>query len=150
MVVGTGMEYFSYNINPTYARERFHEAHDLIVKAWTHDGPFAWEGKHYRFDTSICGQSPTRSRIRPSGFQAPAARRPWSGVAALYLHGAADPGALRAAAAERQYFRECCERAGYRRAMSRSAGALASTWRKLTSRRGVSTSHTSGITPVIS
>jgi Luciferase-like monooxygenase len=46
MVVGTGMEYFSYNINPTYARERFHEAHDLIVKAWTHDGPFAWEGKH--------------------------------------------------------------------------------------------------------
>ena len=37
MVVGTGMEYFSYNINPTYARERFHEAHDLIVKAWTTD-----------------------------------------------------------------------------------------------------------------
>ena len=35
MVVGTGMEYFSYKINPTYARERFHEAHDLIVKAWT-------------------------------------------------------------------------------------------------------------------
>src|SRR4029077_8518195 len=30
MVVGTGMEYFSYKINPTYARERFHEAHDLI------------------------------------------------------------------------------------------------------------------------
>src|SRR4029434_6248047 len=27
-------------------RERFHEAHDLIVKAWTTDGPFAWEGKH--------------------------------------------------------------------------------------------------------
>ena len=35
MVVGTGKEYFSYNINPTYARERFHEAHDLILKAWT-------------------------------------------------------------------------------------------------------------------
>jgi len=35
MVVGTGMEYFSYNINPTYARERFHEAHNLIVKAWS-------------------------------------------------------------------------------------------------------------------
>jgi alkanesulfonate monooxygenase SsuD/methylene tetrahydromethanopterin reductase-like flavin-dependent oxidoreductase (luciferase family) len=49
MVVGTGMEYFSYNVNPTYARERFHEAHDLILKAWTTDGPFAWEGKHYRF-----------------------------------------------------------------------------------------------------
>ena len=32
MVVGTGMEYFSYNSNPTYARERFHEAHNLIIK----------------------------------------------------------------------------------------------------------------------
>ena len=32
MVVGTGMEYFSYRINPTHARERFHEAHDLIMK----------------------------------------------------------------------------------------------------------------------
>ncbi|HEX9272314.1 MAG TPA: LLM class flavin-dependent oxidoreductase, partial [Candidatus Binatia bacterium] len=40
MVVGTGMEYFSYKINPTYARERFHEAHDLIIKSWTTDGPF--------------------------------------------------------------------------------------------------------------
>ena len=49
MVVGTGMEFFSYNVNPTYARERFHEAHELIVKAWTTDGPFAWEGKHFRF-----------------------------------------------------------------------------------------------------
>jgi hypothetical protein len=35
MVVGTGMEYFSYKINPTHARERFHEAHDLIIKSWT-------------------------------------------------------------------------------------------------------------------
>jgi alkanesulfonate monooxygenase SsuD/methylene tetrahydromethanopterin reductase-like flavin-dependent oxidoreductase (luciferase family) len=49
MVVGTGMEYFSYNVNPTFARERFHEAHELIVKAWTAEGPFAWEGTHYRF-----------------------------------------------------------------------------------------------------
>jgi alkanesulfonate monooxygenase SsuD/methylene tetrahydromethanopterin reductase-like flavin-dependent oxidoreductase (luciferase family) len=48
-VVGTGNEFFSYNVNPTYARERFHEAHDLVVKAWTEPGPFAWEGTHYRF-----------------------------------------------------------------------------------------------------
>jgi alkanesulfonate monooxygenase SsuD/methylene tetrahydromethanopterin reductase-like flavin-dependent oxidoreductase (luciferase family) len=28
--------------------ERFWEAHDLIVKAWTtHDGPFNWEGKYF-------------------------------------------------------------------------------------------------------
>src|SRR5713101_1123655 len=44
-----GNEFFSYNVNPTYARERFHEAHDLILKAWTQPGPFTWEGTHYRF-----------------------------------------------------------------------------------------------------
>ncbi len=46
-VVGTGMEYFSAPVNPAYARERFWEAHDLIIKAWTQPGPFAWEGEHY-------------------------------------------------------------------------------------------------------
>ena len=48
-VVGTGNEFFSYNVNPTYARERFREAHELILKAWTQPGPFAWEGEHYQF-----------------------------------------------------------------------------------------------------
>jgi len=48
-VIGHGPEYYSYGVNPTYARERFREAHELILKAWTDDGPFAWEGKHYNF-----------------------------------------------------------------------------------------------------
>ncbi len=46
-VVGTGMEYYSQPVSPAYARERFWEAHDLIIKAWTEDGPFAWEGEQY-------------------------------------------------------------------------------------------------------
>jgi alkanesulfonate monooxygenase SsuD/methylene tetrahydromethanopterin reductase-like flavin-dependent oxidoreductase (luciferase family) len=49
MVVGGGPEYFAYNVNPTYARERFREALDLIVKAWTEPGPFLWKSKHYFF-----------------------------------------------------------------------------------------------------
>jgi alkanesulfonate monooxygenase SsuD/methylene tetrahydromethanopterin reductase-like flavin-dependent oxidoreductase (luciferase family) len=32
-----------------YNRERFEEAHDLLIKTWTTDGPFRWEGKHYQF-----------------------------------------------------------------------------------------------------
>ena len=36
-------------VNPTYARERFREAHDLIMRAWTEPGPFHFEGKHYYF-----------------------------------------------------------------------------------------------------
>ncbi len=46
-VLGTGMEYHSYGINPVTARERFWEAHDVIVKSWTEPGPFEWQGKHF-------------------------------------------------------------------------------------------------------
>jgi len=49
MVIGGGPEYFSYQINPTHAREKFREALDLIVKAWTVPGPFLWNSKHYFF-----------------------------------------------------------------------------------------------------
>ena len=48
-VRGTGMEYFSYNVNPTISRERMDEAHDLIIQAWTRPGPFAFEGEHYNY-----------------------------------------------------------------------------------------------------
>jgi alkanesulfonate monooxygenase SsuD/methylene tetrahydromethanopterin reductase-like flavin-dependent oxidoreductase (luciferase family) len=47
MVIGGGPEYYSYQVNPTYSRERFREALDLIIKAWTHPGPFLWNSKHY-------------------------------------------------------------------------------------------------------
>jgi alkanesulfonate monooxygenase SsuD/methylene tetrahydromethanopterin reductase-like flavin-dependent oxidoreductase (luciferase family) len=49
MVVGGGPEYFSYNRDPTRGRERFREALDLIIKAWTTPGPFVWNSKHYFF-----------------------------------------------------------------------------------------------------
>jgi alkanesulfonate monooxygenase SsuD/methylene tetrahydromethanopterin reductase-like flavin-dependent oxidoreductase (luciferase family) len=48
MVVGGGPEYYSNGLNPAQARERFYEAHDLIVQAWTRPGPFAFNGKHYK------------------------------------------------------------------------------------------------------
>jgi alkanesulfonate monooxygenase SsuD/methylene tetrahydromethanopterin reductase-like flavin-dependent oxidoreductase (luciferase family)/pimeloyl-ACP methyl ester carboxylesterase len=48
LVVGGGPEYFSFSINPAHARERFAEAHELIVRAWTEPGPFEFVGKHYR------------------------------------------------------------------------------------------------------
>ena len=48
-VRGTGMEYFSYGVNPAHSRDRFYEAHDLIIRAWTERGPFPFVGKHYRY-----------------------------------------------------------------------------------------------------
>ena len=47
-VRGGGQEQLAAGVNPAYNRERFVEAHDLIVKAWTETGPFRWEGKHYQ------------------------------------------------------------------------------------------------------
>ncbi len=48
-VRGIGAEYHSLNLDPTRSRSRFFEAHDLIVKAWTEPGPFAWDGEHYQY-----------------------------------------------------------------------------------------------------
>jgi alkanesulfonate monooxygenase SsuD/methylene tetrahydromethanopterin reductase-like flavin-dependent oxidoreductase (luciferase family) len=49
MVVGIGVEAYTYEVNPTFFRERYREAHDLIIRAWTEEGPFHFEGKHYDF-----------------------------------------------------------------------------------------------------
>jgi alkanesulfonate monooxygenase SsuD/methylene tetrahydromethanopterin reductase-like flavin-dependent oxidoreductase (luciferase family) len=48
-VRGIGAEYHSTGVNPAFSHERFHEAHDLIVKAWTATGPFEFEGSHFRY-----------------------------------------------------------------------------------------------------
>ena len=47
-VVGGGPEYYSFSINPAFAREKFAEAHDIIIKAWTEPGPQEYIGKHYK------------------------------------------------------------------------------------------------------
>ncbi len=49
-VRGIGAEYHAMGINPVVSQERYAEAHDLIVRAWTEPGPFAYEGKHYHFN----------------------------------------------------------------------------------------------------
>lgn len=46
-VRGIGAEYHVFGVNPANSHDRFHEAHDLVVRAWTENGPFAYEGKHY-------------------------------------------------------------------------------------------------------
>jgi alkanesulfonate monooxygenase SsuD/methylene tetrahydromethanopterin reductase-like flavin-dependent oxidoreductase (luciferase family) len=44
--VGTPMDTcYAYGQNPSQLRQRYHEAHDLILKAWTEPEPFAWNGR---------------------------------------------------------------------------------------------------------
>ena len=49
IVRGAGTEQLANNVNPAYNRERFEEAHDLLIKIFTVPGPFRWEGNHYQF-----------------------------------------------------------------------------------------------------
>ena len=48
-VRGGAVETLQAGIDPTQNRERFEEAHDLIMKCWTEPGPFRYEGKHYQY-----------------------------------------------------------------------------------------------------
>src|SRR4029453_12740198 len=49
-VRGIGSEYFASGVNPTHSHERFYEAHELILRAWTEEAPFRYHGRHYQFD----------------------------------------------------------------------------------------------------
>jgi alkanesulfonate monooxygenase SsuD/methylene tetrahydromethanopterin reductase-like flavin-dependent oxidoreductase (luciferase family) len=49
IVRGAGQEAICVNAPSAFNRERFHEAHDLFVKAMAEDGPFPWEGEHYQY-----------------------------------------------------------------------------------------------------
>jgi alkanesulfonate monooxygenase SsuD/methylene tetrahydromethanopterin reductase-like flavin-dependent oxidoreductase (luciferase family) len=48
-VRGIGAEYYTFRLNPADSKARFYEAHDLIVRAWTEEGPFEFIGEHYQF-----------------------------------------------------------------------------------------------------
>jgi len=46
---GVPQNYAAYGASSENSRERLAEAIDLVLKAWTHAGPFDWDGAHYRF-----------------------------------------------------------------------------------------------------
>jgi alkanesulfonate monooxygenase SsuD/methylene tetrahydromethanopterin reductase-like flavin-dependent oxidoreductase (luciferase family) len=49
MLRGTSNEYVTYGVNPAESRERFAEAMDLIIRAWTEPQPFGWQGRYYEY-----------------------------------------------------------------------------------------------------
>ena len=49
MLRGTSNEYATYGVNPAESRERFMEALELIVRAWTEPQPFGWLGRYYEY-----------------------------------------------------------------------------------------------------
>lgn len=49
MLRGTSNEYVTYATNPAESRQRFEEALELIIKAWTEPQPFGWQGRYYEY-----------------------------------------------------------------------------------------------------
>jgi alkanesulfonate monooxygenase SsuD/methylene tetrahydromethanopterin reductase-like flavin-dependent oxidoreductase (luciferase family) len=47
--LGTGMEYWSNSVNPATARERHRESIEIILQAWTQDGPTSYYGDFYTY-----------------------------------------------------------------------------------------------------
>src|ERR1051325_5341687 len=75
-VRGIGAEYHATGVNPVYSQERFAEAHDVIVQAWTQPGPFAYTGKHYQFNYVNPWRRPYQPRLPPIGVPSQGSRSP--------------------------------------------------------------------------
>lgn len=114
MVVGGGPEYYSNGLNPAEARERFYEAHDLIVQAWTRPGPFVFNGKYYKLRYVNPWPRPVQTPHPPIWIPGAGsletmefvARRRYAYMGIPYFH-------RRVFERNFDFFREACEREGY-------------------------------------
>ncbi len=93
MLRGTTNEYVTYGVNPAESRERFAEALDLIVRAWTEPQPFGWLGRYYEYRTISIWPRPVQaphppifmSISSPEAAELAAARRIGGGLAVTTL-----------------------------------------------------------------
>ncbi|MDR0346548.1 MAG: LLM class flavin-dependent oxidoreductase [Nocardiopsaceae bacterium] len=112
-VRGIGAEYHTFGLDPTQSRERFHEAHDLIVRAWTEPGPFEWYGRHYKLRYVNPWPRPLQQPHPPiwSPSQGSAETVDWAARNRYtYLQTFSDLGTIGRAFSE---FREAAQRHGY-------------------------------------
>ncbi|MDP8922106.1 MAG: LLM class flavin-dependent oxidoreductase [Chloroflexota bacterium] len=65
MLRGTSNEYATYGTNPSESRERFAEALQLIVRAWTEPQPFGWQGRYYEYRTIAVWPRPVQQPHPP-------------------------------------------------------------------------------------
>ena len=79
-VRGTGVESLATNTNPLHNRERFEEATTCSSRPGLPPGPSAGRGSTTSFAWLTPLRCPCRNLTLPSGFPAPAARRPWCGA----------------------------------------------------------------------
>jgi alkanesulfonate monooxygenase SsuD/methylene tetrahydromethanopterin reductase-like flavin-dependent oxidoreductase (luciferase family) len=67
---GFPQNYAAYNIEPNESRERFEEATQLIIKAWTEPEIFSWRGSYYHFPTVSLWPVPLQKPYPPLVYSA--------------------------------------------------------------------------------
>ena len=65
MLRGTVTEYVTYGTNPAESRERFEEALQLILRAWTEPQPFGWLGRYYEYRSISIWPRPVQQPYPP-------------------------------------------------------------------------------------
>lgn len=64
--VGTPMDTcYAYGMNPATLRDRYGEAHDLIMQAWTRDEPFTFNGAYTKLRSVNCWPRPVQKPHPP-------------------------------------------------------------------------------------
>lgn len=80
--IGRGFLNYSYEVfgvDPDQSHERYREGADLIVKAWTADGPFSFDGKFWKLHDYSFFPKPLQSPTLPSTRPARSPRKASSG-----------------------------------------------------------------------
>ncbi len=50
LITSAAQSLFAFSVPVEHERARYHEAYDLMAKAWTEQDPFEWHGDHYNYD----------------------------------------------------------------------------------------------------
>jgi len=112
-VRGIGAEYHASGVNPAESQERFSEAHDLIVRAWTEPGPFVYEGKHYQFRYVNTWPRPYQTPHPPIWIPSQGSASTIRWAAKMRYTYAQTLSPIAAVARFFQFYRDEAERAGY-------------------------------------
>ena len=125
LVVGGGPEYYSFSVNPTYARSMYTEALDLCVRAWTEAGPFEHYGKHWKLKYVNPWPRPLQQPHPPIWIPGAGsvetlqfvAQRRYSYMGIPYFH-------VDVLKKNFDMFRECCQKEGYTASPDQIGGLL--------------------------
>src|SRR5579871_4046126 len=112
MLRGTANEYTTYHVNPAESRERFEEALELIVRAWTEPQPFGWQGRYYEYRAVSIWPRPVQ-QPHPPIYMSGSSPESGEFAARLHLHLGFAVTTLPIASAAARYYRQQAAAAGW-------------------------------------